>query len=121
MKALLFCRLTPLLLMNALLPAALVAEDELERRRTAPEWRNRCSVSGEERMKAFPPRGAQGSFEDEQEGGVLGAGVRGCLGEIHGLLLERIERVFEYDQVRHSANSLPSLICFFARDYTLAS
>lgn len=83
--------------MNALLPSALVAEDELEQR-TAAEWRNKCGVSGGG-VEESRSRSAQGSSEDEQEGGILRVGVRGCLGEIHWLLLERIERVFEYDQV----------------------
>ncbi|CAN0425826.1 unnamed protein product [Pylaiella littoralis] len=96
-KELLFCRLTPLLVVHALPPAALVAEDELALR-TAAEWRNRWGVSGEG-MEGFCPRSSQVS-EDGQEGGCSRAGVRGSLEEIHGLLLERIERVFEYHQVQ---------------------
>ncbi|CAM9754190.1 unnamed protein product, partial [Hapterophycus canaliculatus] len=100
-RTLLFSRLTPLLILNALPAAALALEDAKDQ-----EWRLEC--------QNIPP---PPEFHDDDNGASSGDGVdvltrtRGTLGlsatvrrggvleEISCLLLERTERLYEYDQV----------------------
>ena len=86
MRALLFSRLTPLLLLNALPPAALVAEDRQHQEQQQQQQHQQQRTTRE------------GLGEGEACAEVQ---VAGCLEDLRGLLLERTERVYEYDQVNH--------------------
>lgn len=99
METLLFARLTPLLVLNALPSAALVAEDALQR-----SLAGAGCVPGEGKEACYP-RGDPASEDTGQEKGGSGRGGwlveerQGSLEAIRGLLLERTERVHEYSQV----------------------
>eukprot|EP00752_Nemacystus_decipiens_P012958 g11467.t1 len=80
-RTLLFSRLTPLLLLNAMPPGAVVAEDrQHQQRRTVEGFR---------------------------EGG---AGSGGCLEDLRLLLLERTERLYEYDQVQKMSAEIAGIL-----------
>lgn len=83
-RALLFSRLTPLLLLNALPPGALVAEDGQQQQHQREQQQQLQQST---------------RTECREEGAGSAEAVGGCLEDIRGLLLERTERVYEYDQV----------------------
>lgn len=95
-RALLFCRLTPLLILNALPPAALLSEDQQEQTMSMEFSKEHFHVSGVgSRRQGSPVAGWSGPTKAGPPPCRLGA----CLEEIRALLLERTEQLYEYDQV----------------------
>ncbi|CBJ48881.1 expressed unknown protein [Ectocarpus siliculosus] len=94
-RALLFCRLTPLLILNALPPAALLSEDQQEQAMSmefSKEDLHGCGVGS--RRHGSPVAGGS----EPTKGGPPPCGLGACLEEIRALLLERTEQLYEYDQ-----------------------
>ncbi|CAM9341174.1 unnamed protein product [Ectocarpus sp. 4 AP-2014] len=106
-RALLFCRLTPLLILNALPPAALLSEDQQEQTMSmefSKEDFHVCGVGS--RRQVSPVAGGSGPTT----GAPPPCGLGACLEEIRALLLERTEQLYEYDQIQRMSAEVSGIL-----------
>ncbi|CAB1112970.1 unnamed protein product [Ectocarpus sp. CCAP 1310/34] len=106
-RALLFCRLTPLLILNALPPVALLSEDQQEQTMSMEFSKEDFHVSGVgSRRQGSPVAGGS----EPTEGGPRSCGLGACLEEIRALLLERTEQLYEFDQIQRMSAEVSGIL-----------
>ncbi|CAM9380716.1 unnamed protein product [Ectocarpus sp. 8 AP-2014] len=106
-RALLFCRLTPLLILNALPPAALLSEDQQEQTMSIELSKEDFHVSG---VGSSRPGSPVAGGSEPTEGGPPPCGLGSCLEEIRALLLERTEQLYEYDQIQRMSAEVSGIL-----------